>query len=226
MIDMKVFIRAAKAAITSARTMEATADIDTDKEKTALGAMLNGINKSAVSRNVDTVQFNNLVEAEKSEIAMFTNDAEILSGLMSALSEVEPNINMEKVAKYNEEHPEVGEHVNAAETVKTSTDDGYVGMDSESFDVIAEALGDDAEKVFQYMSNAITSGSARRITNDTAEMMRDFEGAERIREALHEYTKSMTPNFAYTTTENDDTFANAKEALKNDVKSMTPKFAE
>ena len=158
-IDFNGFLRAAKSAITSAASMQQQTDkVDTNPETESLKAMLSGINKSA-STSLDTFELNNLVEQEKASITPFVDDAEILSGLMSALEELEPGINMEKVNEYNEEHPSLTDGATVAETIMNS-EDGYVGMDAESFDIISEALGDDASKVFNYMSNAIKDGSA------------------------------------------------------------------
>lgn len=166
-MDIKGFLNAAKSAITSSASMQEKENfVDTEMEKNTLGTIFKGINKAASeSKNIDTVEFKNLVAQEKEALTPFVEDAEILADLMSALSEVAPELDMAKIDKYNKEHPALEE--NAAEymeTVTNNTGNGYVGMDVESYNTISEALGENATKVFHYMSDAIKSGDAARIS--------------------------------------------------------------
>ena len=184
-IDFKSLLNTAKAAIRSVASMQEKSEkVDTDPESETLKVLLSGVNKSAAT-GLDTVEFNKLVAEEKSSLVPFVDDAEILSGLMSALSEVNPSINMEKIEKYNKVHPVLAEE-NIAETITTSKD-GYIGLDTDSFRVIEEALGENAGQVFRYMSAAIESGSASRISNNQVAFQYDIEGAERVTEAIRNF---------------------------------------
>jgi len=173
-----------------------------NREGTIAKEMLKGINSAAAQTvGLDTVNFEaskaeykTFLSEAKAEVTPFVDDAEILADLMGALAEIDPNLNMNKVEKYNKEHP-VLESDNVAETITTSTDDGYIGMDADVFNTVSEALGKDANKVLNYMSDAIKSGSASRIANNQNGFERDIEGAERIREALKSDIMKDAPKY-------------------------------
>ena len=197
MLDFGKFLNSAKSVMRSVASIENKLNkIDRNekgenREGTIAKEMLKGINSTAAQTvGMDTVNFEankagykTFLSEAKSELVPFVDDAEILADLMGALAEIDPNLNMNKVEKYNKEHP-VLESDNVAETITTNTDDGYIGMDADVFNTVSEALGKDANKVLNYMSDAIKSGSASRIANNQGDFIRDIEGAERIREAL------------------------------------------
>lgn len=203
MADFGKFLNAAKSVMQSVASIENKLNkIDrNEKGENREGAiakeMLKGINNAAAQTvGLDTVNFEatknsykTFLGNAKSELTPFVNDAEILADLMGALAEIEPNLDMTKVEKYNKKHPVLATG-NVAETITTSTVDGYVGVDAVSFNTISEALGEDAGKVFSYMSDAIKSGSASRIMNNQRNYEKDVRAAENILRA----TKDLAVN--------------------------------
>ncbi|GEM_PF-4399956 len=199
-ISFDGIFNAAKSALTSAASMENKTDrIDSKSEKDAVKNIFIGLNKSAASQvvaNTDVVEFNkgveqfkNLVAQEKSAAVPFADDAETYADLMQALSEVDPSLDMGKVNKYATKPNKVKENLADMETITTSKD-GYVGMDQESYNTVAEALGKDANKVFKHMAKAIKSGSGSRITNDVVAFNNDNESARTILDEIDNIDKN------------------------------------
>ena len=197
MLDFGKFLNTAKSVMRSVASIENKLNkIDrNEKGENREGAiakeMLKGINSAAAQTvGLDTVNFEanknaykTFLSEAKATVVPFVDDAEILADLMGALAEIDPELKIDKVEKYNKEHPTL-ESDNVAETITTSTDDGYIALDADSFNTVSEALGESAGAVFNHMSDAIKSGSASRIANNQSGFVRDIEGAERIREAL------------------------------------------
>ncbi len=237
-IDFGKFISAAKNAIHSSASIQGDRElIDKDKktnenrEGEIAKAMLTGLNKAAAKSVVglDTIEFaqnkenyEKFISEAKNEAALFTDDVEILADLMGALSEIAPELDMSKIEKYNKEHPVLSED-NIFETITTSTDGGYVGLDTESFNTISKTLGESAGDVFRYMSNAIKDGSAKRISDNIEEMKKDIKGARNVMNAMSELLgndiMSMAPSYSETKATSDkSTFDEITEFMKEDNK--------
>ena len=220
-MSIESMLNAISSAIGTVASMQQKRDkVDTSQESDTLKAMLSGINHSSEVTGMDTVEFKKLVDSEKNVLnsTPFIDDAEILAGLMGALAESDPKINMEKIEKYNKEHP-VLEGENVADTIMSPDENGYIGMDVESFNTIEKALGADAGKVFQYMSSAIKDGSAGRIAEANVKDEEEFGTQENIDTA-----NVLRQDAAFTKYEYQKRMNAATQKLNEDIKSMTPKF--
>ena len=156
---------------------------------------------------------------------VFSEDEISLENMMALLAP-EDGMDIDKLREYNKKPMLSAE----SESVDTLTDAGF---DSELVEIMVEST----PGAVKYISDAIKSGSADRIANDTAAFEKDIEGARNVLSAMAELltgdVQSMIPDYTGTkptSGENKNDIEGARrilsEMLNRDIQSMTPDYTE